>query len=709
MANLTANLFSKKNSTNIIRGLNPQEDLEILLNECKANIKKFDQRKIRRAFEIMYDLHKDSIGINGKPAYTHPLFVALIVAKELPLDEESVIAALLHDIWIKDDKYDADFINLEFGQAVSEMLEGLHKIRDLDLDILDEPTQIENYRKFLIALASDFRIILVKLADVLENMRNVSFLPSRDQERLARETMEIYTPFANRLGIRNLKWELDDLSFAVLHPKEYTEIYDYLQASYEEREKYIERFIQPLQEKLAKDEFLRRNRINFEITGRAKHLFSIYNKMLLRQKSIDELFDLFAIRIVLDTDDPNMCFYVYGLTSSIYPPVPETFKDYISTPKKNGYQSIHSAVFGLDNRIVEIQIRTAKMHEYSERGVAAHFRYKPSGEKSSILEADQIQRWLSIVREIFENPENEDSQILLDEVRANLFADEIYVYTPTNDFITLPVNSTPLDFAYTIHTELGNHFVAAKVNGRICEIDYHLKNGDKIEIISSNNIKPTEEWLNYVVTSRARNEINKFLKEERKQKKQLGMLKWKEILRKYKKSIDNNQLENFLKSNFTLQEYTTTSDLFIAIAEDKIDLDAFINYITELLPETAKDHKSNSQIQSNNQIADKLHNPSSQQILENDEPETIMPILPSIFIESKVNNIEFVAKDDIQIIKDIETAIMKYTNILITSFDYHLDKEKLYCKIVIESEDEEALKSVENEIKSIKQIIKIYS
>ena len=659
MPNLASSLFYKKNSSNIILGLNPQDDLEVLLNECKSNIRGFEPKKIKRAFEILYDAQKNRIGINSMPAYTHPLNVALIVAKELPLDEESVIAALLHDIWDKDNKYDSSFINVEFGEAINQMLEGLHKIRDLDIDALDEPEQIENYRKFLIALASDFRIILIKLADVLENMRNIGYLPEIEQMRLARETMEIYTPFANRLGVRNLKWELDDLSFAVLHPKEYEEIHNYLQASYEDREKYIERFIQPLLERLNKDEFLKRNRINFEITGRAKHIFSIYNKMLLRQKSIEELYDLFAIRVILDSDDPNLCFYVYGLTAGVYPPVSETFKDYISTPKKNGYQSIHVAVYGLDNRIVEIQIRTKKMHEYSERGVAAHFRYKPSVDKSSILEADQIQRWLSIVREIFENPENEDSQILLDEVRANLFEDEIYVYTPTNDFITLPVNSTPLDFAYTIHTDIGNHFVAAKVNGRITEIDYHLKNGDRIEIITSNNIKPTEEWLNYVVTSRGRNEINKFLKEERKQKKNQGILKWKETLRKYKKQIDDNQLESFLKSNFSLKEYETTSDFYIAISEDKIDLDAFINYIIEFLPETTKYVKKSSEQSPDNQSIQKPLQkiPSNIEIIdfESDEQnEASNRVLPMLNIDTKATQIEFVAKDDLHIIKDIE-------------------------------------------------------
>ncbi|MBP7215082.1 MAG: bifunctional (p)ppGpp synthetase/guanosine-3',5'-bis(diphosphate) 3'-pyrophosphohydrolase [Candidatus Kapabacteria bacterium] len=714
MANLNSNLFSKKNTSNTIRGLNMQEDLEVLLNECKSNIKGFDARKIRRAFEILYDAQKNSIVINGMPAYTHPLSVALIVARELPLDEESVIAALLHDIWEKDDKYDISLFKMEFGEAVYEIVDGLHKIRDVDIDALNEPAQIENYRKFLIALAGDFRIILIKLADVLENMRNVKYLPEREQIRLARETLEIYTPFANRLGIRNLKWELDDLSFAVLHPKEYAEIDNYLQASYEEREKYIERFIQPLQEKLTKDEFLRRNHINFEITGRAKHIYSIYNKMLLRQKTIDELFDLFAIRIVLDTDDPNMCFYVYGLTASIYPPVCDTFKDYISTPKKNGYQSIHVAVNGLDKRVVEIQIRTRKMHEYSERGVAAHFRYKPGVEKNSILEEDQIQRWLSIVREIFENPENEDSQVLLDEVRANLFADEIYVYTPTNEFITLPVNSTPLDFAYAIHSDIGNHFVAAKVNGKITEIDYHLRNGDQVEIITSNNIKPSEEWLNYVVTSRARNEITKFLKEERKQKKQVGILKWKDALRKYRKHIDDNQLEAFLKSNFTLQEYSTISDFFISIAEDKIDLDSFIVYISEFLPTSPKISKKRSpkyeEVQAPNEYGKFSKSlPDSLNRSVKNQDEEIFQILPSLTIDSKAIQIEFVAKDDILIIKDIESTIMKYNNILITNFDFRLEKSNLYCKIVIESDSEDTLTALTNEIKSIYGIIKIYS
>jgi len=355
-------IFSKKVVDKPLEGVSPEEDFQALINQLKINKIQFDPKKIRSAFDIILEVNQDLLHINGLPRYTHPLSVALIVIKEIPMDEESILSAMLHDIWKVSDKYDYNFIKNEFGENVAQIVDSIHKIRDIDSATLSNPEKIENYRKFLIAIATDYRVILIKLADVLDNMRNIQFFPETEQIRRATETFEIYNPFANRLGLRHLKWELDDLAFKITHPKEYNEISNYLAASKQQREEYIKRFIEPLNDLLSKNEFLKKNKVSFEINGRAKHIYSIYNKTILRAKPVEELYDLFAIRVILSTNDPYMCYYVYGLLVSVYPPVPETFKDYIASPKKNGYQSIHTAVFGLENKVVEIQIRTESMH-----------------------------------------------------------------------------------------------------------------------------------------------------------------------------------------------------------------------------------------------------------------------------------------------------------------------------------------------------------
>lgn len=695
MSTLSLNIFNKKIINEKILGINHEEDYEALVNQCRQNKINFDQKKLRKAFDIMYDLYKEAVYINKMPRYTHPLSVAMILSKEIPLDEDSVIAAILHDIWSEFDKYDYNYINNEFGKSVADIVDGLHKIRATELDTETRPEELDNYRKILLAISTDYRIILVKLADMLENMRNLDFKPIQEQERLALETFEIYTPFANRLGLRNLKWELDDLAFKVLNPFEFQNISNFLNENKLQREEYIAKFIELIHEKLEKDEFLKKLRISFEISGRAKHIFSIHNKMRLRNKSLEELFDLFAIRVVLDTPDPNMCFYVYGLISSVFPPVPETFKDYISSPKKNGYQSIHTAVFGLDNKIVEVQIRNESMHQYSENGVAAHFKYKTHIQNSSVLEKEEIQKWMFKVREIFENPGEENSEQILDSVKINLFSDEIYVYTPTNDFINLPANSMPLDFAYQIHSDIGHHFVGAKVNGKMVPIDYKLRNGDKIEIIISHKAKPNEDWLQHTVTSRARNQLHKYFKAETKSKELRGREKWKNETSRRKITLSDNKLEEFLRE----LKIQRLSDFYIAIANDDVDLNTISNFVVQKLFDKSSDIQA-SVTQSDEEIKkifEDIANRSEDELKES----VLVRLSPSV----QSFTFTFAAKENYNLIKTISETILNFDEIVVTKFTFDIEKSKVRGILVFETENSNQANELFDSLSAIEGIL----
>ncbi|MGE5480552.1 MAG: RelA/SpoT family protein [Chloroflexota bacterium] len=565
----------KLDLTNYKTGEDVERDLEALLVECGKYLPAHNEALIRKAFYVCRDAHVNRIRKSGDPSYTHPLEVARIALKEIPLDDTSVVAALLHDA-TDGDRFSYKDIQSEFGSSVADIVDGISKIEHIESQRMDRADQLENYRKLLLSLFKDVRIILIKLADRLHNLRTLDYLPEASRIRTAQETLDIYAPFANRFGLRNMKWELEDLSFKHLNRQAYDEIRNALRYTREEREEYIERLAAPLHEKLSRDEFIKRNKIKVEINGRPKHIYSIFNKMRLRQKSIDELYDLFAVRLILDTDDPNFCFYVYGMIASVFPPVPDTFKDYISAPKKNGYQSLHTAVVGPDKRVVEVQIRTLKMHEFSEEGVAAHFRYK-SGKVAaqSILEDDNILQWMGLVREIFENAREENDYALLENVRKNVFADEIFVFTPTNEFRTLPKDSTPLDFAFEIHSEIGQRYIGAKVNGKIAPIDYKLTSGDQVEILTSKNQKPCKEWLNYVITSKANGYITKFLKEEEREIEEQGKLLWQKAAQEQGFVLSDSEFNNLIGS----LRFENQADFFIAMGKERVDLNKAYQFI----------------------------------------------------------------------------------------------------------------------------------
>jgi GTP diphosphokinase / guanosine-3',5'-bis(diphosphate) 3'-diphosphatase len=510
-----------------------KKKLDDLLAVCRKNLRTVNEDLIRRAFEFSLEAHRNDIRASGDPFFNHPYEVALIVAKEIPLDDVSVVSALLHDV-AEDTDYEIKDIRQEFGDTIADIVDGATKITDIFRS--HEITQAESYRKMLLSMVNDIRVMLLKFADRLHNMRTLEYLPADKRVRMARETLDIYAPFAHRFGLAKIKWELEDLAFKYLNPVEYEDIARSLKSRRREREGYIKKFIVPIEKKLAAEG------IAFAIEGRPKHLFSIHSKMVARKKQLDEVYDLFAVRIILDTDNPNDPFTVYGIISSIYLPIPERFKNYISMPKKNGYQSIHATVVGPEGKMVEVQIRTRAMHEIAEKGVAAHWRYK---ENLSRLD-EELENWISWVREIFERADEEapDKQ-LMESFKLNLYQDEIYVFTPRGELKILPQGSTPVDFAYAVHSNIGDHCLSAKVGGKIVPLDHVLRSGDQIEIITSKNQTPNGDWDKFVVTHRAKSHIRRWMKEEERNAVRAGKELWEKRVKKHKLSIGEEELIRF--------------------------------------------------------------------------------------------------------------------------------------------------------------------
>ncbi len=407
-----------------------------------------------------------------------------------------------------------------------------------------------------------YAVMLIKFADRLHNMRTLEYLPVEKQQRLARETLDIYAPFAHRFGLAKIKWELEDLSFKFLHRPEYDQIARQLKSRRREREHYIKKFVGPIEKRLNTEG------IAFELEGRPKHLYSIYNKMIKRNKPLDEIYDLFAVRFILDTKDNNDCFLVYGVISELYKPIPERFKDYISIPKKNGYQSIHTTVVGPGGKLVEVQIRTLGMHEVAEKGVAAHWMYKEN--KSSIDK--ELEQWVNWVREIFEQKTEDTPKELLESFKLNLYQDEIYVFTPKGDLRILPRNATPVDFAFEIHSNVGFHCIGAKVNGRIVPLNTLLRSGDQVEIITSKNQNPNPDWDKFVVTHKAKAHIRRWIREEERKKAEEGKEIWDKKLKRRKMHFSEDDLLKIIHG----ARIDNLQTFYIEIAENRLDADIFI-------------------------------------------------------------------------------------------------------------------------------------
>ncbi len=563
-------------------GVDVDADLKLLLSEGKRLLPRFDEDQVRRAFQFCVDAHKNDVRATGEPYYTHPLQVALIVIREIPLDDISVMAALLHDV-VEDTSYSLKDIASEFGQEVAAIVDGATKIDDVFKS--REITQAENYRKLLLSLVNDVRVILIKFADRLHNMRTIDALSRARQERLAHETMELYAPFAHRFGLGNIKWELEDLSFKVLNHEAYDDIKRQLNTTREERTRFIEAFARPIADRLTAQG------LKFEISGRPKHLYSIYKKMVTQGKTLDELYDLFAVRIILETEDNNDCFLAYGIASEIYRPVPERFKNYISMPKKNGYQSLHTTVISNDGKRVEVQIRTRDMHERAESGVAAHFRYKAeNGSTASWVGSADLEEWADWVRDVFEHAGEEAAEQLLESFKLNLYQDEIYVFTPKGDLRILPKGATPIDFAFDIHSQVGASCIGAKVNGRIVPLDHKLMTGDQVEILTSRNQSPHRDWIRIAVTHKARTHIRRILNEERRSLMLEGREIWEKKARKIDLTINDDDLERaVIKLKFDHR-----NDFFVALATGSIDVDEAAERILKVTTPHLQDQATDS-------------------------------------------------------------------------------------------------------------------
>ncbi|NQT30266.1 MAG: bifunctional (p)ppGpp synthetase/guanosine-3',5'-bis(diphosphate) 3'-pyrophosphohydrolase [Candidatus Saganbacteria bacterium] len=479
------------------------KEFDDLVKKIKVYNPKADFDIIAQAFLFAKEYHKEHKRLSGDPYITHPLAVALILA-DLEQDPLTISAALLHDVVEDSDVTREDILKI-FGEEITRLVEGVTKLSQLTF-VSREVRQAENFRKMFVAMGEDFRIIIIKLADRLHNMRTLKYLPPAKQKETALETGEIFAPLAHRLGMWRLKWELEDLSFLYLETDKYNEIRNKVVESRGDREAYIEGYI-----KQAK-ELLKRVGVKAEINGRPKHFYSIYHKMVDQNIEFDEIYDLTAVRIIVDTI--KECYAVLGVVHAAWKPIPGRFRDYIAMPKSNGYQSLHTTLIGPEGKPVEVQIRTAQMHKIAEYGIAAHWRYKEGATDKSM---DQKMSWF---RQMLEwQDELKDAKDFMESLKIDLFIDEVFVFTPKGDVFGLPNGATPIDFAYHVHTEVGHRTVGAKVNGRIVPLEFCLRNGDIVEVLTAKKDHPSQDWLRFVKTAGARVKIRNWFKKQRGEKK----------------------------------------------------------------------------------------------------------------------------------------------------------------------------------------------
>ncbi len=486
---------------------------EVLYQDLVKTIHKYhpsdDISMIEKAYKVAAEAHKDQKRKSGEPYIIHPLCVAIILA-DLEMDKETIAAGLLHDV-VEDTVMTLDELTKEFGPEVSFLVDGVTKLTQLNWDKDKVEIQAENLRKMFLAMAKDIRVIIVKLADRLHNMRTGQYWKPEKQKEKARETMEIYAPIADRLGISKIKIELDDLSLKFLKPEVYYDLVEKVDLRKDAREAFVQSIVDEVKAHL--DEA----GIEASVGGRVKHFFSIYKKMLKQKKTLDQIYDLFAVRIMVDT--VKDCYAALGVIHEMYKPIPGRFKDYIAMPKQNMYQSLHTTLIGSTGQPFEIQIRTYEMHRTAEYGIAAHWKYKESG--SGQIAAGKEEEKLSWLRQILEwQRDTDDSKEFLSMVKGDLdlFSDSVYCFTPSGDVKTLPSGSTPIDFAYSIHSAVGNKMVGARVNGKLVPIEYQIQNGDRIEVITSQNSKgPSRDWLKLVRSTQAKNKINQWFKTQMKE------------------------------------------------------------------------------------------------------------------------------------------------------------------------------------------------
>ncbi|MRN05317.1 RelA/SpoT family protein [Riemerella anatipestifer] len=531
-----------------------------LISNTYRTLNEEQNKLIRKAFDIALDAHKDQRRKTGEPYIYHPIAVAKIVAEEIGLGATSIACALLHDV-IEDSDYTYEDIKKIFGEKIASIVNGLTKISVMNNQNIS--IQSENYRKLLLTLSEDFRVILVKIADRLHNIRTLDSMRPDKQKKIASETVYIYAPLAHRLGLYNIKSELEDLSLKYNNPEVYTEITSKLDLAKEQREGYLEEFKNEVSEYLSKEG------LNFKIKGRTKAISSIYRKMLKQNVGFEEVYDNYAIRIIYKSDLKNekfLAWKIYSIVTDLYKSNPQRMRDWISAPRSTGYESLHLTVLGPDNKWIEVQIRSERMDEIAEKGVAAHYKYKEGFRRNS--DDTNFEQWVTQIREVLENQEMMSTSELLDDIKLNLYSKEVFVFTPKGEVTILPKNATALDFAFSVHTDLGMKCLGAKINGKLVPISYVLKNGDQIEILSSNNQRPKQDWLDFVVTSKAKSKIKNALNIERNQRVAEG----KEILQRKLKSAKiafSEEEVNNLQKYFALK---TSQELFLKFHDGSLDI-----------------------------------------------------------------------------------------------------------------------------------------
>lgn len=539
--------------------------IERLINEIKKYNKNPDVKLITKAFNLAKEKHKGQVRNSGEEYIIHPLEVAIILTS-LEMDDETICAGLMHDV-LEDTDYSKEQMQAEFGREITELVDGVTKLKNLKYKTKEE-TQIESIRKMVLAMANDIRVIIIKLSDRLHNMRTLEYKTREKQVQTANETLEIYVPIAHRLGINSIKWELEDLCLRYIDPVSYYSVAQQIDTKRSEREKTIKIIIEKISEELDK------LNINFTISGRPKGIYSIYNKMQKQDTTIDNIFDLIAVRVIVQ--DINECYAVLGIVHNMYKPIPGRFKDYIAMPKPNFYQSLHTTVIGLKGQVFEVQIRTEEMHKNAEFGIANHWQYKEGKKKASNF--DNRLNW---IRQLIEWGKDTSAYEFMDSFKGDLFNDEVYVFTPKGDVIDLPNKSTPVDFAYRVHSEVGNKTVGAKVNGKIVPLSYKLKTGDIINILTSNNSAgPNIDWLEFVVTTNAKNKIRAYFK---KLSKEDHALQGKEALETEvkKRGYEINDMLSKDYTEFLKDKYDKTSmeEIYIALGNNSISIETIMRVL----------------------------------------------------------------------------------------------------------------------------------
>ncbi|WBW99537.1 RelA/SpoT family protein [Oceanirhabdus sp. W0125-5] len=540
-----------------------------ILDENGSNINK---KFIEKAFRFANDAHENQRRKSGELYITHPLEVACILA-EMNLDENTIAAALLHDV-VEDTHYTFDDVKVEFNEEVAILVDGVTKLEKIKYKSKEEE-QADNVRKMVLAMAKDIRVILIKLADRLHNMRTLKYMPIEKQKEKAKEAIDIYAPLAHRLGISKIKWELEDLSLRYLDPNEYYNLVRKIAEKRAGRELYINSIIEELSDKLSLAG------IESEIEGRPKHFYSIYRKMKNKNKSLDQIFDLTALRILVE--DVGSCYAALGIVHTLYKPIPGRFKDYIAMPKPNMYQSIHTTVIGPQGKPFEIQIRTWEMHKTAEYGIAAHWKYKEGQTENG---EDKFETKLTWLRDILEwQGETSDAAEFMDSFKIDLFSDEVFVFTPKGDVINLPSESTPVDFAYRIHTDIGHRCVGAKVNSKIVPIDYKLKTGQIVEVIASPGMKaPSRGWLAFVKSNQAKSKIKAWFRRElREENIRVGKEMLEKECKKMKVVLYELLIEENIEKLFKRFNIKTFEDLFAEIGSGEILVDYVFNKISDLI------------------------------------------------------------------------------------------------------------------------------